>query len=103
MKKRILKRITNGPPSNLAKGEHKEGGWGEQNDAGEVPHRPPLTTKEAAKYTGLRANQLEKLRCSGGGPTFLKIIGSIRYRPDDLDTWLASFARRSTSDDGDQQ
>jgi hypothetical protein len=58
--------------------------------------RPTLDTDGAAIYTGLRASYLTKLRTLGGGPTFIK-LGHIRYDPDDLDAWLDSRKRISTS------
>jgi choline dehydrogenase-like flavoprotein len=60
--------------------------------------RPPLDTKEAAIYTNTRPNYLEKLRCLGGGPVFIKRKGAVRYDPDDLDAWLEAGKRKSTSD-----
>lgn len=64
----------------------------------EKRRRPPLDNKEAARYTGLTAGYLNKLRVSGGGPIFIKIGGRILYAPDDLDTWLDAHKRTSTSD-----
>ncbi|WP_426418223.1 helix-turn-helix transcriptional regulator [Bradyrhizobium genosp. A] len=61
-------------------------------------HRPPVDTKGAAEYTGFTKSRLEKLRCTGDGPVFIKRGGEVRYDPDDLDAWLASLKRRSTSD-----
>jgi hypothetical protein len=43
---------------------------------------------------------LEKLRLSGGGPIFIKRGRTVLYRQADLDAWLESLRRRSTSDDG---
>lgn len=55
-----------------------------------MTHRSPISTKEAAVYLGLRANHLEKIRMQDGGPVFLKLGGTVRYLPDDLDIWLNS-------------
>jgi hypothetical protein len=60
--------------------------------------RPPLDTAAAATYTGVQSNYLEKLRCNGSGPVFIKRNGLVRYDPDDLDAWLKAGKRRSTSD-----
>lgn len=60
--------------------------------------RPPLDTAAAAIYTGAKPNYLEKLRCTGGGPVFIKRNGLVRYDPDDLDAWLEAGKRRSTSE-----
>lgn len=61
------------------------------------PKRPKATTAEAAAYAGLRPNYLDKLRCIGGGPTYIKMNGTIRYDYDDLDAWLEARKRISTS------
>jgi hypothetical protein len=58
--------------------------------------RPTLDTKGAAAYTGFAEGYLIKLRTIGGGPTFIK-NGAVRYDPDDLDEWLDSRKRISTS------
>jgi hypothetical protein len=60
--------------------------------------RPPLDTPEAAIYVSVRPNYLERLRCSGSGPTFIKHNGLVRYDPDDLDAWLEAGKRKSTAD-----
>lgn len=56
-----------------------------------------LTTKEAAQLCRCAPITLAKLRCSGGGPTFLKIGRSVRYALADVDAWLATKRRLSTS------
>ncbi|MGN8547810.1 hypothetical protein ACQPTN_24805 [Bradyrhizobium sp. 13971] len=64
----------------------------------EKAHRPPVDVKGAAAYTGFGEGYLNKLRCKGGGPIFIKKAGVIRYDPDDLDIWLEDGKRKSTSD-----
>ena len=59
-----------------------------------------LRTPEAATYCGSSASTFEKLRLTGGGPIYSKIGRRVVYRIDDLDVWLASNRRRSTSDTG---
>lgn len=59
-----------------------------------------LRTDEAAAYCGSTASTLEKLRCFGGGPRFLKLGRRVVYDPSDLDEWLAKRRRTSTSDAG---
>lgn len=57
-----------------------------------------LTTGQAATYTGLAAPTLEKLRCSGGGPPFIRYSRrAVRYRLADLDVWMAARLVGSTS------
>lgn len=60
-------------------------------------YRPPIDVKAAAVYTGFGESYLNKLRCKGGGPVFIKHAGTVRYTPDDLDAWLASLKRNSTA------
>lgn len=64
---------------------------------------PLLTSREAAIYIGCRNGStalLDKLRCYGGGPKFIKIGKSVRYRKSALDTFLKEHERVSTSDKG---
>lgn len=58
---------------------------------------PKLRTPEAAAYVGLGAPTLEKLRLTGGGPSYFKIGKSVVYDTADLDLWLATKRRTSTS------
>lgn len=57
-------------------------------------------TKDAADYVGVSPQYLEKLRCVGGGPEFVKFGRAVRYEKTALDRWIASNRRRSTSDIG---
>lgn len=59
--------------------------------------RRMLRTEDAANYTGLSASTLTKLRLHGGGPEYIKLGKSVVYDPVDLDAWLSSKRRRSTS------
>ena len=60
--------------------------------------RRTLTTAEAAAYTGIAVSTLEKRRVYGGGPAFLKLGRSVRYRLEDLDAFLGEHGYRSTSE-----
>jgi hypothetical protein len=57
-----------------------------------------LTSKEAAAYTRLTASTLAKLRCYGGGPTFMRVGRKIIYDGAVLDRWLATHGRANTSE-----
>lgn len=57
-----------------------------------------LTTIEAAGRIGVSASWLNKSRMNGTGPVYLKIGGSVRYRLDDLEAWLASQRRTAIYD-----
>ena len=61
-------------------------------------HRAPVDVKGAAAYTGFGEGYLNKLRCTGGSPVFIKKNGVVRYDPDDLDAWLGAGKRKPTSD-----
>jgi len=57
-----------------------------------------LTVRRAATYIGLSVSTLNKLRCAGNGPVFLKLGRAVRYDPRDLDEWLAAHRIRNTSE-----
>ena len=57
-----------------------------------------LTTRQAADVTGLAVPTLNKLRVYGGGPPYLKLGRSVRYRLDDIHTWLNARVVSSTSE-----
>lgn len=60
--------------------------------------RQMLRTEAAARYCGLSESTLHKLRCTGSGPEYLKLGGKIVvYDQDDLDAWLDTHRRKSTS------
>lgn len=58
----------------------------------------PMTvnTDDAAKYLSLSRARLAKLRCDGGGPTYVTVGRTVLYRLADLDAWLEANARSST-------
>jgi len=65
------------------------------------PSGSRISVNEAAEYTGLAVSTLNKRRMTGDGPKFLKLSARrIVYDTTDLDTWLSSKRRISTSDDG---
>jgi predicted DNA-binding transcriptional regulator AlpA len=57
-----------------------------------------LPAREAADLSGLSKSTLDKMRVFGGGPPYLKIGRRVVYDPVDLDHWLASHRRKSTSE-----
>ena len=61
-----------------------------------APHTK-LETPEAARYCGVGKSSLEKMRLTGGGPVYLKPSRRVVYQVSDLDAWLESRRRRSTS------
>lgn len=62
--------------------------------------RRRLSTKEAAEYMGISERTLEKYRVVGGGPPYMKIFNRVVYDTRDLDDWMESKRRLSTSDHG---
>jgi predicted DNA-binding transcriptional regulator AlpA len=61
-------------------------------------HRKMMRPPEAAKYCGSTASTFAKFRLYGTGPVYAKIGHRVVYHPDDLDHWIASRRRTSTSD-----
>jgi predicted DNA-binding transcriptional regulator AlpA len=59
-----------------------------------------LTIEEAAAYVGLSTWTLDKLRSRGGGPPYIKLGRRVVYLIEDLNGWLATRRRTSTSDLG---
>lgn len=59
---------------------------------------PRIPVDAVATLTGLSVSTLNKLRLTGGGPPYLKLGRRVAYDLADLDAWLGSKRRRSTSD-----
>lgn len=60
-----------------------------------------LNTTQAARYLGLSKAFLERDRWAGAKVPFIKIsTRAVRYRVQDLDAYIQSRIRRSTSDTG---
>ena len=57
-----------------------------------------LNTAEAAEICCLSIRTLERLRCVGGGPRFVRLRGSVRYWEQSLMEWIASREVGSTSE-----
>jgi excisionase family DNA binding protein len=57
------------------------------------------TQAEAAELLCLSERTLERLRVSGQGARFVRLGKSIRYRPEDLERWLAARVVSSTSEE----
>ncbi|WBQ11226.1 helix-turn-helix domain-containing protein [Hyphomonadaceae bacterium ML37] len=59
---------------------------------------PLKNSHETASYLGLSVSTLAKLRLTGEGPRYVRLGRRVLYDPADLDTWIASRKRYSTSD-----
>jgi hypothetical protein len=57
-----------------------------------------LTEQDASRILQCSPRTLQRLRATGGGPAYYKCGRLVRYRLDDLNSWLASHVRRSTSE-----
>ncbi len=47
-----------------------------------------VTVQQAADYLSLSTATLNKWRCQGGGPAYIKLGRAVRYRLDDLQLFL---------------
>jgi excisionase family DNA binding protein len=60
-----------------------------------------LTTEQAAQYLGVSKAFLERDRWAGAKIPFIRVgVRAVRYRKSDLDAYITSRVRRSTSDPG---
>ena len=66
----------------------------------EVPEDALWDDLETAAYLNIHPNTLRKWRVKGGGPTYCKLEGSVRYMPEVVRGYARSRSRKSTSDDG---
>lgn len=56
-----------------------------------------MKVEMAAEYLGMSVSTLNKWRCHGGGPLFMKLGRAVRYRREDLDAFIAERMSSSTS------
>jgi hypothetical protein len=59
-----------------------------------------LREAEAARRLGTSVHTLQKWRCTGKGPRFVRLSRAVRYDPADLDPFIVAGRRTSTSDPG---
>jgi excisionase family DNA binding protein len=57
-----------------------------------------LNTDQTAAYLQVSKETLQRWRVRGEGPRYAKLPGLVRYYRDELDAWLKSRERESTSD-----
>jgi excisionase family DNA binding protein len=65
---------------------------------GSEPKGGLLDCGAAAKYLGISKSTLDKWRVTGRSPVHYKIGRRVLFRASDLDVWLESRKRRSTSE-----
>ena len=56
-----------------------------------------LSVTEAAERLSVSTSYLNKLRCTGGGPRYVRMGSRIAYDLEDLATWLEAQKRTATS------
>jgi predicted DNA-binding transcriptional regulator AlpA len=59
---------------------------------------PLLDEIQVSKLTRRGVPTLQKDRLRGTGPRFIKMGRSVRYRPSDVEAWIAERVRQSTSE-----
>lgn len=60
---------------------------------------PLKSRRDAARYIGLSHSFLAQAAVRGDGPPFVKLSANrVGYRVADLDSWIESRVRRSTSE-----
>jgi len=57
-----------------------------------------MTVKQAAEHLGLAVSTLNKWRCHGGGPVFIKMGRAVRYRVEDLECYLSDSSTTITTE-----
>jgi predicted DNA-binding transcriptional regulator AlpA len=57
-----------------------------------------LDSKAAAQYLDCSKSFLDQSRVRGDGPLYSKLGHSVRYKREDLDSWMAENKRQSTSE-----
>jgi len=61
------------------------------------PQATLMSVEQAADFLGLAVSTLNKWRCYGDGPTFIKMGRSVRYRISDLNDYVENRQAESTS------
>ena len=56
-----------------------------------------LNQRQLAERWGCSETRLERWRCEGIGPVFLKIVGRVLYRVEDIESYEAQCLQDSTS------
>lgn len=60
--------------------------------------RKLIKTPVAAEILGLSTAKLERFRCEGGGPAYVKLGRMVRYRSADLEEWVDQNRTHGQSD-----
>ncbi|MER9392217.1 MULTISPECIES: helix-turn-helix domain-containing protein, partial [unclassified Mesorhizobium] len=57
-----------------------------------------MRVSQAADYVGLSKSYLDKARCYGAGPAYIKLGSSVIYTTADLDAWVSENRRAPVND-----
>lgn len=57
-----------------------------------------LDTVRAAEFLGISKQTMANWRMRGNGPPFIKMGGAVRYKPEDLNSWLDARRERHTTE-----
>lgn len=68
-----------------------------QTQAHTTPKATVMNVQQASEYLGLAVSTLNKWRCHGCGPVFIKMGRAVRYRVEDLEAFMSSARLTSTS------
>lgn len=62
-----------------------------------APQRQYMTPEQLAERLGMSTSQLSRLRCSGGGPGFIRAGRSVLYQTAGVLQWERTLVQTSTS------
>lgn len=73
---------------------------GNENEVAAAVSRVVESADVPRYYPGITTRWLDKARCTGEGPRFIKVGKKVLYRLADIEAWLDEQTRQSTSDTG---
>lgn len=56
-----------------------------------------LNQKQVAEMIGFSESWLERMRWAGGGIPYVKIGRTVRYSESDVNTWVESYGKRTST------
>lgn len=59
-----------------------------------MPSTTLMTPKEVAELIGCHEVTLRRWRLEGKGPPFIQIVGTVKYRKEDIEEWLEKNTTR---------
>lgn len=65
-----------------------------------ITNKALMTESAAADFLGVSIRTMQAWRVRGGGPRYAKMGKAVRYRPSDLDAFVAENMAASTSEVG---